>query len=68
MEIINLKTRPDLKGTLSELSVGVEYVIESEQFKVMSVRNCATKLKDEGYVFKITETGMKSGCKVTRLA
>ena len=67
MEKINIKTRPDLGKTLMELNIGVEYIIEPHQFKPMSVRQRVAELKPKGYEFKVSETGMPTGCKITRL-
>lgn len=67
MEKINIKTRPDLGRTLKELTIGVEYIIEQHQFKPLAIRQRVAELRSKGYEFKVSETGMVTGCKVTRL-
>jgi hypothetical protein len=66
-EKINIKTKPDLNATLTGLPLGVEFVIENHLFKPIYVRQRVAKLKEKGFSFKVSETGMRSGCKVTRL-
>lgn len=58
------KGLPDM---LKELKIGETVDIQPSAYKVNYVQTAARRLKDKGFLFKVTEKGLITGCHVTRL-
>lgn len=56
-----------LAGMLQELKIGETVDIQPTAYKVNYVQTAARRLKDKGFLFKVTEKGLITGCHVTRL-
>lgn len=56
-----------LAGMLKELKIGETVDIQPAAYKVNYVQTAARRLKDKGFLFKVTEKGLITGCHVTRL-
>lgn len=55
MEELKFKTRNLLKETLREIPLRKPFTIKHGDFKPSVVRNAATSLKSEGYLFEVSE-------------
>lgn len=64
---LKVVSKPSLKETMKSLERGVPTKFEIHDFKLNSIRNAASTLKQNGYEFQVTETGMVDGCIVTRI-
>ena len=64
---LRIVTKPSLKETMKSLERGVPTKFEIKDFKMNSIRNAASTLKEKGYIFQVSETGMVDGCIVTRI-
>lgn len=61
------KTKIVLKDSLVGMSVGDTLTIKNRQFKSTSIRTVATRLKNEGYIFDVSDKGRIDDTVVTRL-
>lgn len=64
---LKVVTKPSLKETMKSLERGVPTKFSNRDFKMNSIRNAASTLKQKGYSFQVTETGMVDCCIVTRI-
>lgn len=62
-----LKTKIVLKDSLIGMPVGDTLTIKNRQFKSNVVRTIATRLKNEGYTFDVSDKGRIDDVIVTRL-
>lgn len=58
MKIIEYKHEISPTETLKALPVGVEVVVPAGGIKTSTLRNTASKLRKEGYLFKIETRGV----------
>lgn len=61
------KTKLVLKDSLIGMTIGDTLTIKNRQFKSNVVRTTATALKNEGYVFDVSDKGRIDDVVVTRL-
>ena len=64
---LKLVSKPSLKETMKSLERGVPIKFSNRDFKMNSIRNAASNLKQKGYSFTVSEAGMVDGCIVTRI-
>lgn len=67
MEELKFKTKNLLKETLREIPLHRSFAIKRNDFKPSVVRNAATKLKAEGYLFEVSEEERVDDVVVKRL-
>lgn len=67
IKTIQPKTKIDVQGTLSALTIGIPSIIKSKDIKACSIRSAIRCLRDKGLDFKVSEKGMIDSVKVTRL-
>jgi hypothetical protein len=58
------KGLPDM---LKELKIGETVDIQPSAYKINYVQTAARRLRDKGFLFKVTEKGLITGCHVTRV-
>lgn len=52
---------------LKELKIGETVDIQPSAYKINYVQTAARRLRDKGFLFKVTEKGLITGCHVTRV-
>lgn len=62
-----IKKRPSVTYTLESIEVGDSVLIKREDIKTPSILTAARRLKDKGYVFKVSEKDLINETLVTRL-
>lgn len=62
-----LKTKILLKDSLRDMPIQGTLVIKNRQAKVNVVRTTATALKNEGYIFDVSDKGRIDDVLITRL-
>lgn len=67
MEEAKLKTKILLKDSLRDMPIQGTLIIKNHQAKVNVVRTTATALKNEGYVFDVSDKNRIDDVLVTRL-
>ena len=56
-----------LPKMLKAMKVGQTVDVQPSAYKVNYVQQACRRLKEKGFVFKVTEKGLITGCHVTRL-
>lgn len=67
MEEVKFKVKFLLKETLKGMPLNSELTIKNEMFKENVVRNAATNLKSEGFLFEVSSGGRIDDVVVKRL-
>lgn len=62
-----LKTKIVLKDSLIGMAIGDTLIVTNRQFKSNVVRTMATRLKNEGYLFDVSDKGRIDDTVIIRL-
>lgn len=67
MAEVKFKTKILLKDTLRCMPIQGEIAIKNRMFKPATIRTAATALKEEGFLFEVSDRGRSDDTVVTRL-
>jgi hypothetical protein len=68
MLVTKFKTKKILKDTLRDMRQGETITIRVRDFKANAIRNAACLLKNEGYLFTVSDNGRIDDTLITRIS